>query len=395
MAVPSALKKRREQLLKVTPPTQEVDTQLDAQPNTPVPAPAPAPVPAPVSAPTPVPVSAPTPAPAPAPALDTTEQTDMAVELQALNARAANATSTDELSEVRKEIAALTDRYSSYAGRLQAEARRANQAEARASLHEAAIQAAEDRARQAEADKEAFETKRREDAYKARLAELETGDEVSDEEIKAYSADDLRMIRGMTKKQFVPVLKTLIDETNELREQVRQLQVTNNKVTEIEKTQHTLAQQAAAQAQREYFNRELTPRIPDWETIVKTPEWKTFLSLPDANDPNSKKGNTINSYRTSRNIPGLVSLFEEFKLSTGQRPQDRIGALATPGKANIDRSTPTPKVTFKTSDYMKKHFAYTKSKSLSKADWDVYKNQFVKAQAEGRVEDDANILTRS
>lgn len=315
-------------------------------------------------------------------------------QLEGLNDRLTNASTPEEVTQARQEIAALKDKYSSLLGRLQAESRRANTAEARLHLQDDNVRTLESRATAAEKERDELTAKERERTRKEKLAGLDDGDDVTDDEVNEFDPKDIRMMRGLTKKQFVPVIKTLLAEVDDLKAQVTQLQTVGQTVSEIGKSHQALAQQAAATTERDYYNRVLTPHFSEWESMVKTPEWKSFLASPDNEvDPNVKKGHILAHYRKSKFVPGIVALFKEFQSRSGAGAGNSLGSLVTPAKTSADR-TPTAKPKVKSSEYVKNLNAYTKSKSISKEQWDKFKAAFHQAQTEGRVEDDAGIFNR-
>lgn len=314
-------------------------------------------------------------------------------QLTDLNDRLSNADTPEEVSQARQEIAALKDKYSSLLGRLQAESKRANTAEARLHLQDDNVRTLESRATAAEQERDELTAKERERTRKEKLAGLDDGDDITDDELNEFDPKDIRMIRGLNKKQLVPVIKTLLAEVDDLKAQVSQLHTVGHRVSEIDKSHQALAHQAAANAERDYFNKVLTPHFPEWEKWVKTSEWKTFLAAPENDDPNVRKGHVLAHYRKSKFVPGIVALFKEFQSRSGQGNGNGLGALATPAKTSADR-TPTAKPKVKSSEYVKNLNAYTKSKSISKEQWEKFKVAFHQAQKEGRVDDDAGIFVR-
>lgn len=325
---------------------------------------------------------------------DETDLANYTEQLEGLNDRLTNANTPEEVTQVRQEIAALKDKYSSLLGRLQAESRRANTAEARLHLQDDNVRTLESRATAAEKERDELAAKERERTRKEKLAGLDDGEDITDDELNEFDPKDIRMIRGLTKKQLVPVIKTLLADVDDLKAQVTQLQAVGRTVSEIGKAHHTLAQQAAANTEREYYNRVLTPHLPDWEKIAQTPEWKSFLATPNNEaDPNVKNGHILAHYRKSKFVPGIVALFKEFQSRSGAGNGNGLGSLVTPAKTSADR-TPTAKPRVKSSEYVKNLNAYTKSKSISKEQWEKFKTAFHQAQQEGRVEDDAGIFNR-
>ena len=315
-------------------------------------------------------------------------------QLEGLNDRLINASTPEEVAQARQEIAALKDKYSSLLGRLQAESRRANTAEARLHLQDDNVRTLESRATTAEKERDELNAKERERTRKEKLVGLDDGDDITDDELNEYDPKDIRMMRGLNKKQLVPVIKTLLAEVDDLKAQVTQLQSVGQTVSEIGKSHQALAQQAAASTERDFYNRVLTPHVSDWESMVKTSEWKSFLAAPDNEvDPSVQKGHLLAHYRKSKFVPGIVALFKEFQSRSEVSAGNGLGSLVTPAKTSADR-TPTAKPKVKSSEYVKNLNAYTKSKSISREQWEKFKTAFTQAQSEGRVEDDAGIFNR-
>lgn len=314
-------------------------------------------------------------------------------QLTGLNDRLSNASTPEEVAQVRQDIATLKDKYSSLLGRLRAESTRANTAEARLHLQDDTVRTLEGRATIAEKERDELRAQQRESERKVKLAGLDDGDELSEEELSELDPKDVRMIKGLTKKQLVPAITTLLAEVEDLKAQVLELQTVGQRVSEIDKSHQVLAHQAAASAERSFYIKALSPHFSNWEKWVETPEWKTFLALPENDDPNVKKGHVLAHYRKSKFVPGIVALFKEFESRNGKEGNNSLGALATPAKTSADR-TPTAKPRMKSSEYVKMLNAYSRSKSISKEQWDKFKASFHTAQKEGRVDDDASMFNR-
>lgn len=371
MAIPSSIQKQREKLK-----TQEAPVVATA----------------PVEQTVPVEVE-PVVESAPITGNDEADLSNYTEQLEGLNDRLTNASTPEEVSQARQEIAALKDKYSSLLGRLQAESRRANTAETRLHLQDDNVRSLESRVHYAEKERDELSAKERERLRKEKLAGLDDAD-ITEEEINEFDPKDIRMVRGLTQKQFVPAIKTLLAEVDDLKAQVAQLQTVGHTVSDISRSHQALAQQAAANTEREYYNRVLTPHLSNWEATVKTPEWKAFLATPDnVEDPNVKKGHILAHYRKSKYVPGIVALFKEFQSRSGLGNTSGLGSLVTPAKTSADR-TPTAKPKMKSSEYVKNLNAFTKSHSISKEQWEKFKSAFHQAQQEGRVEDDAGVYNR-
>jgi FtsZ-binding cell division protein ZapB len=314
--------------------------------------------------------------------------------LAALQDKLNDANTPDEIAAVKAEIAALKNKYATLLGRLQAEATRANTAETRLSALDMTSRTWEERASNAEKERDELLSHRREQERKVKLAGLDEGDEISDDEVNEFDPKDVRLIRGLTKKQLVPVIKTLLAEVDDLKNEVGQLRTVGQRVADIDKTHQELAVTSAAQAEREYFSQRLTPHFPQWESWTKTPEWKEFLASAENDDPNVKKGHTLAHYRKAKFVPGIVALFKEFQLRNESSGNQRFKALATPAKQTANAQTPSVKPKMKSSEYVKYLNSYTKSKSISRTQWETYKASFHAAQKEGRIDDDAGIFNR-
>jgi FtsZ-binding cell division protein ZapB len=314
-------------------------------------------------------------------------------QLDVLNGKLQNATAPETIAEVQQEIAALKQKYSSMLGRVQAEAKRADLAEARLHFQDDAVRTLEARVSEAERQRDEFRELEAKRVQKERLAGLDdTTDELSEDEVQTFDPKDIRMIRGITKKQFVPIVKSLLSEVEALKEQVKQLFPVGQQVTDIAKSHQALAVEAARAAEQTYYNRELTPHVPKWESTVKTPEWKAFLDSPSGNKLGVLKGHMLAHYRKEKYLPGIVALFNEFQMRNDSKGSGLQG-LVVPPKSAAERQ-PAAKVVFKSSDYAKKQAEYLRGKTLSATDWEAYKTAFHKAKAEGRVEDDAGIFNR-
>jgi hypothetical protein len=285
----------------------------------------------------------------------------------------------------------LKEKYPSLLGRLGAESKRANSAEARLQLQEDTAAALAARAELAEQERDTLAGERAERERKERLAGIDDGEDLTDEELESYDPKDLRMIRGLNKRHNNPVLKSLLAEVDNLKAELVQLKAVGTRVTEIGRSHDAMAHQAAASAEREYFTKVLTPHFPEWEKWVKTPEWKSFLAVAENDDPSVQKGHLLAHYRKSKFVPGMVGLFKEFEARTGQTAQSGLSGLVTPMKTSAER-TPVAKPAMKSSEYVKMLNAFSRSKSISKEQWEKYKATFQTARLEGRVEDDAKVL---
>lgn len=301
------------------------------------------------------------------------------------------ASTPDEVAQVRQEIAKLKDGYSSMLGRAQAEAKRASAAEARLQLQDDAMRSLEARAAAAEQARDEFSGKENERTRKERLAGLDDAEDMSEEELNQFDPKDIKLIRALNKRQTVPVMKTLLTELDELKAQVARLLSVDQTVADISKSHQAIAAQAAETIERDFFTKSLTPHFPEWQKWTQTPDWETFLATSENDDPNVKKGHVLHHYRKSKFVPGIVALFKEFEARQQLNNGNSLQSLATPAKTSAER-TPTVKGKMKTSEYIKMRDGFMRSKSVSRTDWEKYKAAFASAQQEKRVDDDAGIL---
>lgn len=324
---------------------------------------------------------------------DETDLSKYSEQLDTLNSKLQSAITPEAIAEVQQEITALRQKYSSMLGRLQAEAKRADSAEARAQLQSDEVKVLEARATEAERQRDELNERERSRERREKLAGLDdTTDDLGEEELQSFDPKDLRMVRGLTKKQFTPVIKELMSEVDALREQVKQLQPVGQQVNDMAKTHQVMAAEAARAAEHTYYMQQLTPHVPEWEKLVKTSEWKTFLALPSGDKPGVLKGHMLAHYRGDKYLPGIVAVFNEFQMRNANK-SGSIEALVIPSKSSADRPTPQ-KITMRTSEYEKEMHKYTRAKSITKEEWEKYKSEFTKARLEGRVVDDANLLPK-
>jgi hypothetical protein len=161
-------------------------------------------------------------------------------------------------------------------------------------------------------------------------------------------------------------------------------------VEEIGATTRIVSQATAREAELAWAKKEITPFNPNWQTIVASPEWKAFLAQPSilGNDT-VKNGHLAHQHYSNRYVPGLVALLDKFAHSTGTARG--LSTLVTPAATAVNRAPNTKKV-FKSSEYAILLQKHTKAKTVTKAEWERYKAEFVKARGEGRVVDDAGIF---
>jgi hypothetical protein len=372
MPIPSALQKQRE-ILKAAAAVSQTTDATNTGETTP---------PAAVAAPALTVV----------PTVTPTSQPDNPVaQLSALETQLQNAVTPEALAEVKREIADMTAKYSTMSGRVSAESKRAAEAEARIQQLDLNARAFEQRAAEAERQRDELSAVARERERNAQLQGLDDSNDMSDEEINSISPEDAKMIKSLTKKQFVPLLKTLYAEVDEMKTKMRILEDVGARVSEIGKTQADIDKHTRATAARMYFRKELTPHVADWEQVVGSEAWKEYMKTPDdPTRPDFKKGHMVHRLQESKNIPGLVAVVKEFKMS--QAPGgSALAQLVTPAATSAAAATPVP-VQMKTSEYVDNQRKFNRTKEMKPADWEAYKSKFRAALEKGQVVDDAKIL---
>lgn len=231
----------------------------------------------------------------------------------------------------------------------------------------------------------AVESNKRKETLNKSLSMLD-GDDLNDEELEAFDTNNIRIIKGLSKRE----MKNLKPVFEAYDARIAQLEASLGNVApeRLQKVERTLAESSAtraADAERQFYIDALknTPH-KDFETFVKTPAWGEFIKRDVEGMPGTNYSQFINSYRSTRNLAGLISVFDLFKQSLGTKVT--LADFAQPNASNAQReqSQEQPKPKFKQSDYTVNLTKFTK-RLMSKTDWEAYKADFAEASKDGRV----------
>lgn len=219
------------------------------------------------------------------------------------------------------------------------------------------------------------------------LAVLDTPD-LTQDQIDNFDPENLKVVAGLSAaqlKKLKPLFEAFESRIAELEQNVTAHSGVATRFQEVESTVQANAEAQARLAEKNFWVDSFKDTAhKDFQEFTKTQPWMTLMHKEVPGMPNVKYAALVQSYQKSRNVAGMIGVFDIFKHENKQRTS--LTDLATPAATTASQlpKSPETKPTYKTSDYRTQLNEFNK-KRLSSEDWQKFKTSYLEAQKEGRL----------